>query len=444
MKRTPKIAIIGRPNVGKSTLINRLCAHSEAIVHHEPMITRDRKVYKTDWDGFAFNIVDTGGIDIKDKQRLSLQIFDQAKKAIEESGIIIFVVDIKSPLSAPDTEIAQILRKTKKPVIFAGNKWDDTSANQDSYFTEDYLVLGYGYPVMVSAIHGINITELLDEIVSRIKELDTGSQYCSGPSEDEKEKIPTIAILGQPNSGKSTLFNNIIREERVIVDEIEGTTRDSIDSLVTVGEKKYVFIDTAGLKRDKVREEALEFYSKIRTMKSIESSDVCLVLIDSTKDISNQDRKIIEKCLKKGKSVCAVFNKIDIAGSGKVSELAEKLNVELEYLSFIPFLKISALKQKNTEEVFKMIDYLIGERNRQIPESRLTNYFKGIEGSSPIYIKGKMFKIKFMRQIKTSPPGFLVFSNMNITKKPNIIKYIENNIRQEFGFIGTPIFFKFK
>lgn len=465
MKIIPKIAVIGKPNVGKSTLINRLCNHSEAIVHHESMITRDRKYYKTDWGGLNFNILDTGGIDLSGNQKLSSQILQQSKKAIEESDIIIFVVDIKEPITILDHDVAGILRKTKKPVIFVGNKWDNPSAREDAYFIEDYLVLGFGYPIAVSAIQGLNITDLLDEIVKKIKDLNidftdgyesvddyrinlkkhkksTKNDIKSSP--EETQEIPTIAILGQPNVGKSTLFNNIIKEERVIVDELEGTTRDSIDSIITISGKQYKFIDTAGLKKDRVREEDLEFYSKIRTFRSIENSDVCIILIDCTREITNQDRKIVEKCLSKGKSVCVIFNKTDIVTKEKIEELIYDFNTDLEFLDFVPFLKISALKQKNIKEIFKMIDYLLEERNKEISESRLTNHFKRIEDQSGIYLKGRKFKIKFIRQLKTSPPCFLVFSNMSINKKNNVVKFIENNIREEFGFTGTPIFLKFK
>jgi GTPase len=447
VKTLPKIAIIGKPSTGKSTLINRLCNHTEAIVYHEPMITRDRKNYKTDWDGFLFNLIDTGGIDSANTEKLPVQIFNQAKIAIEESDIIIFVVDIKSPVTLMDHEIGNLLRKVKKPVIFAGNKWDNPSGKPENYYTEDYLELGYGYPITISALHGININDLLDEIVNRIKYLfenDSSTNKKEKNLESDDEKLPTVAILGQPNVGKSTLFNNIINEERVIVDDVEGTTRDSIDSIVSINQKKYVFIDTAGMKKDKVQEQALEFYSKLRAIRSIENSDICLVMIDSTKEITNQDRRIIEKCLEKGRSVCVIFNKIDIANDENVTDLIETLNEDLEYLNFVPFLKLSALKQKNNRELFEMIDYLIEERKIEIPESKLTNYFKEIQDSSAIYIKGKKLKIKFIRQIKTSPPWFLVFTNMVISRKSNIVKYIENNIREKFGFIGTPIFLKFK
>ncbi len=458
MKKLPKIAVVGKPNAGKSSLINRLCSNVEAIVHEEPMITRDRKYYKTDWDGIYFNVLDTGGIDLSNEAKLSKQIYLQSKAAIEESDIIIFLVDIKSPLSPPDEEIANILRKSSKPLIFAGNKWDNPSGQ---YFTEEYLKLGLGWPIVVSAIHGLNITELLDEIVKKIKNLSIkiepeDEEFPAGirhrntddnlekVEENEEDGIGAISILGQPNSGKSTLFNKILDEERVIVDDIEGTTRDSIDSTVTVKDKHYRFIDTAGLKKNKLKEQDLEFYSKIRTYRSIEKSQICLIMIDSTKQITNQDQKIVELCLQKGCSVCIIFNKTDAVSAEKLESLINYLNNMLSYIDYLPFLTMSALKDANTDELFRMIDYLLEERQKKIPENKLMQLFKDIDNEKAVYIKGKKFKIKFIRQIKTSPPGFLVFSNMEVKKTGNIIKFIENNIRNKFGFTGTPLFFKFK
>jgi len=461
MKKLPVIAIIGKPNAGKSTLINRLCDNIEAIVHKEPMITRDRKYYKTEWSGIYFNILDTGGIDIKNDTKLSKQIFLQSKTAINESDLVILLVDIKSPLSVLDEEIADILRKSQKPVIFVGNKWDDA---RSEYFTEDYLRLGLGYPVVISAMHGLNITELLDEIIDRIKKLENQetaeipavNNNGNYPKDDrrinssktlpgnDEDAIPSISILGQPNVGKSTLFNKILKEERVIVDDVEGTTRDSIDSIVTINDRHYRFIDTAGMKKDKMKEDDLEFYSKLRTLRSIEKSDLSLVLIDSTRAITNQDQKIVETCLKKGTSVCVIFNKTDIADKEKLDFLMQSFDITMDYIDYIPFLKISALKDAHTVKIFEIIDYLLKERQKKISDNKLMRLFKDIENESAVYVKSKKFKIKFIKQIRISPPGFMVFSNMDVRKKTNIIKFIENNLRDKFGFEGAPIFFKFK
>ncbi len=441
LKKIPRVAIIGRPNVGKSTLINRLCGHTEAIVHSESMITRDRKYYGTEWDGIEFYVLDTGGVDLRSDQRLGNQILNQTLKAIEESDIIVFLVDIRTHITALDEEIADILRKSKKPIIFTGNKWDDIKGD---YFTEDYLEFGFGYPIKISSIHGININELLDGIIDQVNVLNQKKNTVKNTHVEEQPAIPSISILGRPNVGKSTLFNTLIKEERVIVDDIEGTTRDSIDSIIKTGNKVYRFIDTAGLKKNKLREEDLEFYSRLRTLRTIEKSDICLVLIDSTKEITSQDQKIVETCFEKGVSVCIVFTKIDLLDKEEIAHIVDTFDHKLEYLDFVPFLKISAIRKKGIGEIFKMIEHLLSEREKKIQDRVLIEYFKDLENSSAVYWKGKKFKIKFIKQVRTSPPTFFVFSNMDIKKKTNIKNYIENNIRSQHGFTGAPIIFKFK
>lgn len=435
MKNLPKVAIIGRPNIGKSTLINRICKTREAIVHQQPMITRDRKYYLSDWNSKDFYLLDTGGIDLKSTKKLSLEIFIQAKKAIDEADVIIFMVDISEPVSVLDGEIAQILRKSEKEIIFVGNKWDDPGR---SFYTEDYLEFGFGYPLKISAVHGKNIGDLLDLVAERLP-ADALEQKIN------KDELPVISILGRPNVGKSTLFNTFIRDERAIVDEIEGTTRDSIDSIVTIREKSYKFIDTAGLKRQKKNMDDLEYYSKLRTERAASESDIALILIDSSKlKITKQDVKIVEMCIDKGISICIVFSKIDLVNSEILDDLIKDLDYSLRFAHFIPFLKISAITKKGLGSLVKMIDTLMEERTKKISDKKLTELLKVLAQEKGVYIKGKQFKVKFARQIKTSPPSFLIFSNLDATRKVNIRRYIENNIREEFDFTGAPIFLKFK
>lgn len=432
----PGVAVIGKPNVGKSTLINRICGKRGAIVHEDPMITRDRKYYKTDWNGKNFYLLDTGGIDLESKQKINIQVFLQTKKAVDESNVIIFVVDLKQPVSPLDEEIASILRKTDKEIIFAGNKCDDMKG---IFYTEEYLKFGFGYPIKISALHGTNIGDLLDEVVLKFVNLPAGTiEYM-------EETVPGICILGRPNAGKSTLFNAIIKDERAIVDEVEGTTRDSIDSIVKINNKDYKFIDTAGIRRKKGKRKDLEYYSELRTLEAIESSRISLVLIDCSREVANQDIKIIETCMEKGVSTCVVFNKIDIVDKLTLDNIIKTFELKLKFADYIPFLKVSALTEKGIKAIIKMIDMLIEERNKNIPENKLTGLFKKLEKESEgIYYKGRRFKVKFIRQIKTSPPVFLIFSNMDARRKTNISRYIENNIRKNFGFIGTPIYLKFK
>jgi len=434
--KIPKIAVIGRPNVGKSTLINRISGKFEAIVDRQSMITRDRKYYEADWNGKIFHLIDTGGIDFKLKHEMNIQIILQAKKAIEESDIIIFMVDLREPVSPLDEEIVSMLRKTDKSIIFVGNKFDDEKGN---FYIEDFLKFGFGYPLKISAAHGLNIGDLLDEIIIRFKKESTGID------EYQEEIIPGICILGKPNAGKSTLFNAIIKQERAIVDQLEGTTRDSIDSIININKKSYRFIDTAGLKRKKSKKENLEYYSQLRVIRSIENSDISLVVIDISREVTLQDLKIIEICIEKGTGICVVFNKIDLIDKDAIADTMDIFNQKIKFAKYIPFLKVSALTKKGIKNIIIMIDKLIKERNKRISESEITRLFKDLDkDKGGIYVKRKKFKVKFIRQLKTSPPVFLVFSNMDAGRRSNIKKYIENNIREKFGFIGTPIYLKFK
>ena len=431
----PKVAVIGRPNIGKSTLINRICETREAIVHQQPMITRDRKSYLTDWNGKKFYLMDTGGMDLGSERKLNLQIAMQAKKAIDEADLIVFIVDLSQPVSPLDREITGLLRKYGKKIIFAGNKWDDT---QKDLFTEDYLELGLGYPIKISALHGRSIGDLLDMVSEEIS---------SGEYEhtDDGDDIAVISILGRPNVGKSTLFNTFLREERAIVDDVEGTTRDSIDSLVKIGESSYLFIDTAGLKKKKKKMEDLEYYSTLRTERAADNSDLALVLIDSSQgEITRQDVKIVEMCIEKGVSICIVFSKHDLISQEELENLIHDLDQNLRFADFIPFLKVSSKTKKGLGSLIKMIDKLIGERSKKISDKELTEMLKKICREKPVFSKNKQFKVKFARQTGTSPPSFLIFTNMDASKKNNVKRFVENSIRDNFGFEGTPLFIKFK
>lgn len=429
------VTVVGKPNIGKSTLINRICVSKDAVVHEEPMITRDRKYYKAEWNGKNFYILDTGGIDFKPDNKLSLKILLQSKKAIDEADIIIFLVNLREPLSGLDQDISAMLRKIHKQIIFAGNKWD---TEKGSYFTEDYLGLGLGYPVKISAMHGIGIGDLLDEVV----------QNLSFKSEENKEineeDIADITILGKPNAGKSTLFNTLINEERVIVDEKEGTTRDTIDSILEFKDKKYRFIDTAGLKKDKVVEEDLEYYSKLRTVRAIKKSDVALVLVDSTNEISRQDINIVDTCLKSGTSVIVIFSKIDIASKEEIENNIKQLEKKLSFAEYIPFLKVSAVTKKGIAGIFKYLELVLAERRKTVSENKLMAVFSKKDQSSFVYSDGKKYKLKFIRQAGSNPPYFIVFSNMDISKKTNIKNFIQKTLRENYDFTGTPIAFKYK
>jgi GTPase len=436
MEKLPKIAIIGKPNIGKSTLVNRICQTREAIVHEQPKITRDRKYYLTEWNRKSFYLLDTGGADPKSKNKLDLQILIQTKKAIEESNPVIFMIDLTQTPSSLDSDISDILHKSGEKIIFVGNKCDHKKEN---LHTEDYLELGFGYPIKISAQHGINIGDLLDSITENIDDQENIFENY------DNETVPVVSILGRPNSGKSTLFNTFIREERAIVDDVEGTTRDSIDSIVKIGDKHYRFIDTAGLKKTRQRSSDLDYYSNLRAERAAGSSDLALVLIDSSLgQVTRQDIKIIDMCITKGTGVCTVFSKYDLIDEERLKKLIKELDHSLKFASYIPFLKISSKTKKGFGSLLKMINTIIKEREKTISDNLLTDYLKNISIKNAVIVKGKQFKIKFARQISSSPPSFLIFSNINGSRHVNVKRYVENSIRKEFGFMGNPIFLKFK
>ena len=288
-------------------------------------------------------------------------------------------------------------------------------------------------------MHGVGIGDLLDEIVQNINFKDEFNL------EDKKEEeVPSIAILGKPNVGKSTLFNTLIKEERVIVDEKEGTTRDTIDSILEYKDKVYRFIDTAGLKKDKVVEKDLEFYSKLRTIKAIEKSDIGLILIDSTNEISRQDINIVDTCLKNGTSVIVIFSKTDKASKEDIENNLHLFDQKLHFASYIPFLKVSAVNKKGIPGIFKYIEIVLKERKKTINENKLMTIFKKKDEKSFIYKEGKKYKLKFIKQIGSNPPYLIVFSNIDISKISSIKNFIEKTLRENFDFTGTPIKFKYK
>jgi GTP-binding protein len=287
-------------------------------------------------------------------------------------------------------------------------------------------------------LHGRSIGDLLDMIAEEI----SAEEYGHPELEDN---MPIISILGRPNVGKSTLFNTLLREERAIVDKVEGTTRDSIDSLVRIGNSSYRFIDTAGLKKKKKNMEDLEYYSTLRTERAADNSDIALILIDTSQgEVTKQDVKIVEMCIEKGVSICIIFSKCDLISQEELDNLIHDLDQSLRFADYIPFLKVSSKTKKGLSSLIKMIDKLFGERSKKIADKDLTDMLKRICREKGVFSKNKQFKVKFARQIGTSPPVFLVFSNMDAARKTNIKRFVENSIRDNFGFTGTPIFIKFK
>lgn len=427
----PLVAIVGRPNVGKSTLVNRIISGRHAIVDELEGVTRDRNYVKTDWAGRTFTLVDTGGFIFGEKEELSGSIRAQALLAVEEADAIIFVVDGKSGLIPDDKEIAQILRRQKKPVFLVVNKVDDVSKESNKF---PFYALGIGEPHAISASHGLGIGDLLDEVAKAL------------PVEkiEEEKNAVSIAIVGKPNAGKSSILNRLLGEERAIVSNIPGTTRDAVDTVVEKKGKRYQFIDTAGL-RPRKKIEGVEYYGMVRALRAIERADIVLLVLDASLGITEQDQKIADFAKSRGCATMVLLNKWDLVDVEKVDDLYFNLERKLRFISYAPVLKVSALRNKGINKIYPIIDKITEEYFRQIATSKLNKLVQEIKAKGHTISKGsKKLNLSYVTQVKTGPPTFLFF--VNEPKLINIyyVRYLTGEIRKIFGFEGAPIRLRFR
>lgn len=445
-------AIVGRPNVGKSTLFNRLIGRQAAVVHPTSGVTRDRNYGEAEWTGKKFFLIDTGGYVPDSQERFEKAIRHQVMLAIDEADVILFVVDAKNGIHPSDRIIAELLRKSagNRKVILIANKVDTTEKEPE---TLEFYSLGLGEPFPVSAINGFNSGDLLDEITKDIKETE---------GEDD-DRIIKFAIIGKPNAGKSSIANALLNEERNIVTEIPGTTRDTIDSKLTYHGSEIILIDTAGLrKKTKVRE-SVEFYSTVRTYKAIERCNVAILVIDAEElleqaknatDLKSaqirfdrQDTKIIEEVMRMNKGLLIVINKWDlIEKDSKTSDLVErKLNEHLRSYPFLKYIFISALTRQRIHKVIETAKEIYDERNRKIPTSRLNEILlEELKSIPPPSYRGREVKIKYITQLRAGPPVFAFFTNFPEGIPDNYKRFLEKKIRENFGFSGVPVQLVFK
>ncbi len=425
----PTVAIVGRPNVGKSTLFNRIVGDRISITDDEPGITRDRIYAKAEWLTRQFHIIDTGGIDFSDTPFVH-EIKSQTEIAIEEADLIVLLVDIRSGITDDDAMIARMLFKSNKPVIVAANKTDNQAHTDNLY---EFYSLGLGDPIAISSQHGIGIGDLLDEIIKKLPK-ETVEPY--------DEDTIKLCLIGRPNVGKSSLFNAIVGEERVIVSDIEGTTRDSIDSRFTRDGKDYVIIDTAGLrKRGKVYENA-EKYSVLRALSAIERSDICLVLLDAERGILEQDKKIAGYALDAGKAVIIVVNKWDAIE--KDAKTMNRWNKEIEshfqFLRFAPILYLSAKTKQRIHTLFPTIQTVYENYKRRVKTSVLNDVMTdAFFINPPKPHKNVQLKLYYATQVSVKPPTFVLFVNDEEAMHFSYERYLRNRLRESFDFIGTPI-----
>lgn len=426
----PVVAIVGRPNVGKSTLFNRIIGQRIAIVEDEPGVTRDRLYQDTDWNGKEFTLVDTGGLDFNEADTIAAKIRAQVNMAIRECDLILFLVDSRQGILPADEETAAILRKADKPVVLVANKTDNFK--DESQFME-FFRLGLGEPVPVSAVQGLNIGELLDTVVSALPE----------PVEaDSRDEVVRIAVVGRPNVGKSSLVNAILGEERVIVSDIPGTTRDAIDSPFFVDDNAYILIDTAGIRRKSRIDRSTERYSVNRSFKAVERCDVALMLIDAVEGVTDQDKRIAGFAHDRGKATIIVVNKWDLVEKDdKTSNrFIEHVRQNFPFLPYAPVIFVSALTGKGIHRVLNLVNYVAEQASMRIPTSDLNELLEdAVLHNPPPAKKGKRLKLFYATQAGVNPPTFLVFTNNPELVHFSYIRYLENRLRNTYGFEGTPI-----
>jgi len=432
------VAIVGRPNVGKSTLFNRLVGKRKAIVDDISGVTRDRIYDYAEWTGTDFIVVDTGGYVTNSDDIFESEIRKQVTFAIEEADVIIFMVDMTVGITDQDESFGRYLRRVKKPVLLVANKTDDFSKINDTY---EFYKLGVKEVFPVSSVTGSGTGELLDSIVKHLKEIGTS------PIDDSDSELPKFAIIGKPNVGKSTFINTLLGEERNIVSEIPGTTRDSIHTVYNKFDRKFVIIDTAGLRKKNKVYEDIEFYSNLRAIRTIEESDICLVLLDARDGLQAQDLHIIDMAAQRNKGIVIVLNKWDLVPqeSKTAEQLRKKLTEKLAPFNDIPIITMSAL---NKTRIFQAIDKafeVFENKYKLIPTSALNKVMlKVIEEYHPPANRGKFIQIKYVTQMKAAVPLFAFFCNHPKDIKESYKRYLENKIRDNFNFEGVPIRIIFK
>lgn len=427
----PLVAIVGRPNVGKSMLFNKLIGRRLAIVENTPGVTRDRIYGECEWVGRKFMLVDTGGIEPRTDDQILTFMREQAQIAIDHADVIIFLTDIKTGLTASDQEVATMLLKSGKPIVLAVNKMDSTGAVDPDYY--EFYNLGLGDPIAVSAVHGHGTGDLLDECIK---------YFPPETEEDEEDDTIKVAVIGKPNVGKSSLVNRILGQERVIVSNVAGTTRDAIDSRFENETGKYVFIDTAGMRKKSKVDESIERYSVLRATMAIDRADVCLILIDATEGVTEQDTKVAGLAHEAGKACIIVVNKWDLVEKdGKTMDhMREDIRRDLAYMTYAPVLFISAATGQRVPRLFELINYVYEQSCTRITTGMLNNVLEDAQTRvQPPTDKGRRLKIYYMTQVGVKPPHFVVFCNDMRLFHFSYRRYLENCIRNVFGLEGTPI-----
>ena len=430
----PIVAIVGRPNVGKSTLFNKLIGERLSIVKDVPGVTRDRLYRDVEWSGKDFTLVDTGGLEPKTQDFIMSKIKDQAQVAIDEADVVVFLVDGKYGITGLDEEVAAVLRKKDKKVIVAVNKIDNYIKNQDRIY--EFFGLGFEEVIGISGEHKVNLGDLLDAIIGKFEKMNTV----------QEEEVLSIAVLGRPNAGKSSLVNKILNKERSIVSDIAGTTRDSIDSDFRYKNRKYRIIDTAGIRRKSKIDDSIEYYSVLRAIKAINRADVCVLMLDSTELVTEQDKRVAGLIHDEKKPLIIAINKWDLIekDNSTVKQFTELVKTELPFLSYAPVITMSALTGQRVMPILDQINDVFEEYNKKISTGVLNQVLGEMIAVNPVPTrKGRAVKINYVTQIGVAPPRFVFFANDPELVHFSYKRYLENKFREYFGFEGSPIEFIF-
>ena len=428
----PIVAIVGRPNVGKSTLFNIFANSRISIVEDTPGVTRDRLYADTEWLDNEFMMVDTGGIEIMNTDKIAVSIRQQAQIAIAEADVILFVCDARAGITHEDAEVAKMLRQSKKPIVLAINKADSPKQEMEIF---EFYNLGIGEPIPVSAANHLGLGDLLDAVVEKFPET---SAYGEDGNEDEIK----VALIGRPNVGKSSIFNTLVGEERSIVSDVAGTTRDAIDTPVIREGQKFLFIDTAGIRRKARIDEPIEKYSIIRSLRAVDRSDVVLMVIDAIDGVTEQDKKIAGYAHEAGKGIVLVVNKWDLYDKDNTSTLryTENLRRELVFMQYAPVVFVSAMTKQRIHRLPEVIHYVAEQNAMRISTSVLNQVVEdAIAINPPPTEKGQRLKILYATQVKIKPPTFVIFVNEPEIMHFSYQRYLENKLREAFGFEGTPL-----
>jgi GTP-binding protein len=424
--RLPVLAVVGRPNVGKSTLVNRFLGRREAVVEDVPGVTRDRVAYDAAWRGRAFTVVDTGGWD-PDAEGLPARVAEQAEVAVTAADAVLMVVDATVGITEADRTVARILHRSGRPVVLAANKVDDARTESDA---AELWSLGLGEPLVVSALHGRGSGDLLDAVLDALPE---------APPEPEGEAGPRrVALVGRPNVGKSSLLNRLLGTERVLVDDVAGTTRDPVDSLVQIDGTTYRFVDTAGLRR-RVREaQGAEYYASVRTVQALDEAEVAIVLVDASERLTEQDQRVLATVVEAGRALVLAVNKWDLLDEDRHDELEHELRADLGRTAWAPRVNISARTGRGVDKLGPAIETALASWEQRIPTARLNSWITDVVGRTPPPPRGgKAPRVLFATQAGTRPPKFVLFTNGPL--EAGYLRFVERRLREDFGFPGTPL-----